>query len=313
MKTQKNVNPENSDTTILKTGLPNEAKKPQAAESSKASWQSHPSLWQSVLVGGVPGILIGALGGATAPELLADVLGNDSEEPVDSEGYTQYDIHQAHSVNDDMSFNEAFAAARREVGPGGAFVWHGRVYGTYRGDDPEWQNMSAEDRTAHSHQILSQVHAGPYTPAENEPSVVPNDANNGGDEIPGAGGNDEVVPPGEEGHGGTEVTIIGVGSVVTEDGSEIEVGYGEVDGVGAAFVDSDGDGTVDTVLLDSDNNGEIDMNEVYNAEESGISVEIQSTEDLMAQADMDPLQAQDDNLYPDMPDYTNDANVDSLT
>lgn len=35
----------------------------------------------------------------------------------------------ATSVNDDMSFNETFAAARHEVGAGGAFEWHGNIYG----------------------------------------------------------------------------------------------------------------------------------------------------------------------------------------
>ena len=34
-------------------------------------------------------------------------------------------------VSDDVSFNEAFADARAQVGPGGVFEWHGRVYGTY--------------------------------------------------------------------------------------------------------------------------------------------------------------------------------------
>jgi len=41
----------------------------------------------------------------------------------------------ATSVNDEMSFNEAFAAARAEVGPGGVFEWHGHSYNTYYAEE----------------------------------------------------------------------------------------------------------------------------------------------------------------------------------
>jgi hypothetical protein len=46
----------------------------------------------------------------------------------------------ATGVNDDMSFSEAFAAARTEVGPGGVFEWRGGVYGTYYAN--EWAGFS---------------------------------------------------------------------------------------------------------------------------------------------------------------------------
>lgn len=47
-------------------------------------------------------------------------------------------------VDDDMSFADAFADARAQVGPGGVFEWHGKVYGTFYKD--EWDQMSAEER-----------------------------------------------------------------------------------------------------------------------------------------------------------------------
>lgn len=47
-------------------------------------------------------------------------------------------------VDDDKPFNEAFADARAQVGPGGVFEWHGKVYGTFYKD--EWEQMSAEER-----------------------------------------------------------------------------------------------------------------------------------------------------------------------
>ena len=47
-------------------------------------------------------------------------------------------------VDDDEPFIEAFADARAQVGPGGVFEWHGKVYGTFYKD--EWDQMSAEER-----------------------------------------------------------------------------------------------------------------------------------------------------------------------
>ena len=44
--------------------------------------------------------------------------------------------------SDSMSFSEAFAAARRAVGPHGVFEWRGGVYGTYY--ENEWKHMPAE-------------------------------------------------------------------------------------------------------------------------------------------------------------------------
>jgi len=41
----------------------------------------------------------------------------------------------ATSVNDEMSFSEAFANAREELGPGGVFEWNGQLYGTFYEDE----------------------------------------------------------------------------------------------------------------------------------------------------------------------------------
>lgn len=65
-----------------------------------------------------------------APEASTHLVGHNM--PVASE------------VNDSLSFNEAFAAARKETGPGGLFVWHGHTYGTYYKN--EWDAMSQEEQ-----------------------------------------------------------------------------------------------------------------------------------------------------------------------
>ena len=64
------------------------------------------------------------------------------ETPTVSEGLVGHDMDVASGVNDSMSFGEAFAAARHELGAGGLFVWHGNTYGTYYAN--EWNDMTPE-------------------------------------------------------------------------------------------------------------------------------------------------------------------------
>lgn len=266
-----------------------------AAPEVKETKNNNPSLWQSVLIGGVPGILIGAVG----DHLVEDAIAGPTEAPTEEGGTDETGevpvVQVAHSVTDDMTFNEAFAAARAEVGPGGAFVWHGMVYGTYRADDPEWQAMSDEQRAEHSQLVLSQVHGTPYTPPTHEADPAPAPA--------------ESAPaePAQEPHQTSEVDvhIIGVEQGTAQDGSVVTVGHGYVDSHQAQFVDSNGDGEVDTVLIDINDNGQLDNGEVLDAQGAGITID-----HLVAEAEAynaDPEGA----IYNDMPDYTNDADTGS--
>ena len=48
----------------------------------------------------------------------------------------------SHQVTDDMSFNQAFATARADIGMGGYFEWNGKLYGTYYKE--EWDAMTPQ-------------------------------------------------------------------------------------------------------------------------------------------------------------------------
>lgn len=50
----------------------------------------------------------------------------------------------ASQVTDAMSFSDAFASARTEVGAGGIFEWHGKLYNTFYA--AEWGQMSPEQK-----------------------------------------------------------------------------------------------------------------------------------------------------------------------
>ena len=265
-------------------------------KAGKKETSSH--LWQSVLVGGVPGILIGA-GVTSAVAKQPDETEGSSTDgpdvmPADANG-TDAQIHVAGSVNDDMSFSEAFAAARDEVGPGGAFVWHGQVYGTYRGDDPEWQEMSAEDRAEHSQAIIAQVHPTPYTPTENEPEIVEVQEE---DQAPEAAPEDTAESPNDS----VDVHIVDIVQGQTENGTIVTAGVGHVDGHYAEFVDTDGDGEVDTVLIDANDNQTLDDGERLPMPNSGLTVDA-----MLEEVQANSATAVDNALYGNMPDYTNDT------
>ena len=84
-------------------------------------------IWKKVAVGAGSGIFLGSaatLLSASAP------LGHAEGENAEEEGsethpeWTDGEVPVASSVSDDMSFSEAFTAARTEVGSGGVFEWH---------------------------------------------------------------------------------------------------------------------------------------------------------------------------------------------
>lgn len=91
-----------------------------------------------------------AVGGGAGSIFAATVLDPGDEEVVEDTG--EIDTLSTESevvvepvldesvVNDDMSFGEAFAAARAAYGPGSVFEWRGNVYHTNTKEEVEAQN-----------------------------------------------------------------------------------------------------------------------------------------------------------------------------
>lgn len=146
-------------------------------------------MWKRVSIGGVACVAIGAAAAWIVSELLEDgtevpvaddvvdeivspavkeaeeinpALSTEDAEPstilpIESPLATPsepiYEIKVAYGVNDDMTFSEAFATARQEVGPSGVFEWNGGTYGTYYAD--EWDAMSPESRSEWSAEAMT--------------------------------------------------------------------------------------------------------------------------------------------------------------
>lgn len=97
-----------------------------------------------ILGGAAAGVALGAA--ATVLSSGTPVDGAEAHGGEEVPTWSDGEVPVAHGVNDDMSFTEAFNTARTEVGPGGAFEWHGNIYHTY--NKAEWDNMSADDKAA---------------------------------------------------------------------------------------------------------------------------------------------------------------------
>ena len=252
----------------------------QAAPVEKTNKKG--SFWQGVLVGGIPGIMLGSAGtvfAAQAPlhddEAIEDV-NEEAVEPAIEEDTTSSDenntvadesnvpeigetVEVASNVNDGMSFSEAFASARAEVGPGGVFVWNGNVYSTYY--EEEWDNMTDEQKEEFSDALHNTASSA------TEQSSTPEYANNY-HEASNVEGGVQVVSD--------EIVETEDGQVVRVTGVVVDGHYGEVydydnDGqADAALIDTNDDGRPDLAMVDENGDGYISEVEVYSMGDSGM-------------------------------------------
>ena len=257
--------------------------------------------WKQVVVGGVSGILLGAAGtlfsGFTLPKEEQEgdnTHGNVSNGAQAHPQGGEAEMAVATSVNDGMSFSEAFAAARHEVGAGGAFVWHGQVYGTYYAE--EWNSMTPEEQQAFTAQATGSAHVDSHVGVE--VAVATQDVDHTQTDVQETAQTD--VPTAEE----VEVHVLGVQeNVVADDGSVMNVAVAEVGGQNVMFVDLDQDHTFDVVVTDANGDGHITLDEQASINDPNLTVE----NFLAAQGQ----QATDPSgqLYAQTPDYMNDADV----
>jgi hypothetical protein len=133
------------------------------------------------------------------------------------------DIQIASGVTDSMSFSEAFASAREEVGPGGVFTWHGTTYNTFFKD--EWNQIGLADKQEFLHNIGYNVEV----PEERDVT------DNHREEVP------EKVDGGEVDPVDNNPPAI--------DWASADVKETMIDGKLAYVLDSDKDGIVDAIVI----------------------------------------------------------------
>lgn len=304
------------DTILNQTGNENEETQLLNEQTLKAEPVTKQTVeknssWKQVAIGGISGILLGGssvfFSGASnanddpdAPSHGSQSTTNGEGTPVSPDSSITVDGLPIATVSDDMSFNEAFAAAREEVGAGGVFEWHGGVYGTYYAN--EWNSMTPEQQAEFGNHVS---YGAGETSVHHETSGHTATTTHTAEAHVGTGDRPVVTHVEEPTHNSeSEVQIVGVHEATMEDGSTATIGEMNIHGQEVFVVDVDHDGTFDVMMSDMNNDGTISENEIANIQDQGITVadfqqSVQSsTENYLA-----------DN---DMPDYTNDADISGL-
>lgn len=247
--------------------------------------------WKQVTLGGISGILMGAglmhAGQASASEL-------ESEESIETQSDSQADEQdvQVAKVGDDLSFGEAFAAARAEVGPGGVFYWHGGIYNTFT--EAEWNGMTAEQKTEFAQHVQPEVQAHEVpTPTDSHPYVEAHHV--------------EVQPAAQDAdvtvvHNPTPQQIMDSRFAVND---VHIVGYGEAEGHLVVGYDLDDDGVADVAVIDVDDSLDLSDQDIVMDREGHVETLGEPSSDAVDASQNAAIDNPD--VAPDMPDYMNDA------
>jgi len=302
----------------------NKSEDTASSEDKKPEGGKKQPIWKKVAVGAGTGILLGA--GATILSASAPLDHAESGEG-ESEGgqhpeWTDGEVPVASTVSDDMSFSEAFAAARTEVGSGGVFEWHGNIYSTFTED--EWNGMTAEQRDEYgshfnwhsdgTHDTASSSnssHSSHSATATEEVEVITANDNHGqtnqnhettSNEVEVA----DVTPAGNNGTA-EEVAVVDVQpevevlGVVHDSESGANIGGLVVDGQEVVLIDVDGDTTFDVMGTDLNGDQQLSQNELVDISGQNITVN-----------DLGGISNPDGSMYASNEneiDYTNDAAV----
>ncbi len=302
----------NSENTTFGTAQEQQKKNEKQQTSMKG--------WQQVSIGGVTGILMGAAG-----MYAADAFGSEQPEqeetntPTTGGTVSEATSHTAANglriaeVDQNLSFGEAFAAARNEVGTGGVFHWHGNIYNTYT--ETEWNAMTPSDHAQFAQQVQPEIRPGEgkteHDVAQHQPQKEDRDGK------PEEGKTEAGKPDGgkKEDDDEPEVHFLGVERVDTENGTW-NIGHMVTGDQEVALVDMDDDMVFDVAVSDRNQNDNIEENEVVDISEQGLTVtDFALASTMQNESSIQPEMAstsQQDNIAEDMPDYMNDADVQTI-
>jgi hypothetical protein len=264
------------------------------------------SPWKLVTLGGVAGILMGAGSLYAGQKITKEVESEEGAGDVPNDQIQDEKLKVA-DVGQGLSFGQAFAAARAEVGPGGVFYWHGGIYNTFTAE--EWNSMSQTEKNDFAQQVRPEIHPNELsTPTDANPQVV----------VVHHVYHHEDAPTTTEVHQVTEVTETSEDVQIVdpqtaqnfEQGDDVHiVGYASVDGHLAVGYDTTGDGQADVAIIDVDDNRELsDADVIIDDQGNSATVgEVINTPDSNQMAAME-----NPDVAPDMPDYMNDANIDDI-
>ncbi len=199
----------------------------------------------------------------------ADDVEPATEDVVVDETYVDpnSDIHVAH-VDDSMSFSQAFAAARSQVGAGGCFTWHGRVYGTYY--ENEWNAMTPAEQHDFQMAATETGHSAEHYDNSNDLAVKPVDVTDADITTPT---DDDIAYVDPEPVSDDEVRVLGVSEVQDGEGNSYQAAILDVSGRQGMLVDINDDGVYEVITGDFNGDGQITEDEIGDVSSCGITTE----------------------------------------
>lgn len=260
----------------------------------------------SVIAAGAGGFVAGIAGGIGGTAIAATVddaeIKADIEKPTDVETIdipAKEDVILANDEGvryahvDADNFNDAFAQARAQVGPGGVFEYNGKLYGTYLAD--EWNEMTPQERADYQNRV-NEIAPSHHAASNDTPAA---DVTGHHEASPAAvATNAEMISAEPD---DAEIRVLGVEAVQREDGQVMNVALVECEGDQALLVDVDNNGTIDVMLHDDNGDGQLQESEMHDV--SGAGIEVADLMQTQAAGEGDLLYASNDG----MPDYVNDA------
>ena len=215
--------------------------------------------WKPVTIGGLTGILMGA-GAMYGVQAIA------SESNVDTLG-AEKNLKVA-TVDDSMSFGEAFGTARAQVGAGGVFTWHGKIFNTYTAE--EWKAMSNDDKQLFAEQVKPQI------PASEVDTKQVAELTTDDDDVQVVSHQDHDVetttkPEDAQLHTTTwnelaqeenDVRVVGFKDIEIGNGRSASMQELDINGQRVAVIDVDKDGDPDFAMTDLNHNNQMEEGEV---------------------------------------------------
>lgn len=233
-------------------------------------------------VAGVAGV---AAAGVAAGVVFTSMARGDNPKPT-----TQADAAQAaHTavpagnvkvaeVSDDMSFDEAFASARKQVGAGGVFEWRGKLYGTYYKN--EWDAMSQADKDQYAANVFGTPQAKVHNeniqeqPQKDMAEDTDAEQNTNVQKVSDQSGNQQDMAEagsGEDGRYNIQ-QVYGATIVTDDDGNPMTMVGAKVNGHNAILCDINQDDKIDAMAIDANDDDQIAEDEIIPVPQGAVLV-----------------------------------------
>lgn len=226
-------------------------------------------------VAGVAGV---AAAGVAAGVVFTSMASGDNPEPTTQAAHTAVPAGNVKvaEVSDDMSFDEAFASARKQVGAGGVFEWRGKLYGTYYKN--EWDAMSQADKDQYAANVFGTPQAKVHNENIQEPprKDMPEDAeqNTNVQKVSDQTDNqqDRAEAGSDEGGRYNIQQVYGVRIVTDNNGNPMTMVEAKVNGHNAILCDINQDDKIDSMAIDANDDGQITQDEIIPVPQGSVLV-----------------------------------------